>query len=37
VGAEVFDVDGKDGRTDMMKLAVGFCNLAKAPSIRNTV
>ena len=38
VGAKAFDVDGStDGRTDMMKLTVDFCNLAKAPNIKISV
>jgi hypothetical protein len=38
VGAEVFDVDGgTDGRKDMMKLTVDFCNLANEPSFTNSL
>jgi hypothetical protein len=31
VGAELFNADGQtDGKTDMTKLRVAFCNFAKA-------
>jgi hypothetical protein len=32
VGAELFHADGQtDGRTDLTKLIVAFCNFANAP------
>jgi len=35
VGTDIFHADGRtDGRTDMMKLMVTFCNFANAPKNR---